>query len=432
MPNIGLNLRRIRKSKGLSQGDLATALEVSRTSIVLMEQGKRNVKAQEIEAIASIFSCSTASLFNEAGPHSLPGDERDLLAEIGQTLSDAVEQALPQDIIRRTLRIASVLTDFEARLGLDGGSVGPHSYDISPPKTAWEAAHQGIRAAAEERQRLNLGDAPIRDVDETLASNRIRMTKSELPADISGLFLNNRRTGFLLIVNRTIPVERRRFQFAHGYGHVLFDRHHRCLTCRLANRRDFSEIRASAFAIRFLVPEAGIRRYLETLGKETLGRSAGSEVQLYSEPYDSGLDEKRIRVPGRGRRGSEPISYCDLVRIAWFYGVTPSMAAGVLRNLRYITKGQFEQMDKTNETTSVISLKRALGLSDHHVESGRESLRSRLSALSVECLNQRLITHDEFNTATTLIELGEDQRQALLSQVTTKVQHVEKKLQAYA
>jgi hypothetical protein len=273
---------------------------------------------------------------------------------------------------------------------------------------------------------LNLGDAPIRDVDETLASNRIRMTKSELPADISGLFLNNSRTGFLLIVNRTIPVERRRFQFAHGYAHVLFDRNHRCLTCRLENRHDFSEIRASAFAIRFLVPEAGARRYLETLGKETLGRSAGSEVQLYSEPYDPGLDEKRIRVTGRGRRGAEPISYCDLVRIAWFYGVTPSMAAGVLRNLRYITKNQFEQMDKTNETASEISLKRALGLSDHHVESGGESLRSRLLALAVESLNRGLITHDEFNEATMLTELDEDNRQILLSQVTTKTQHLKK------
>ena len=384
------------------------------------------MRAQEIEAIASIFGCSTASLFNEAGPESNPGDEQDLLAEIGQTLSDADKEVLPQEVILRTLRIASVLTDYEARLGLDGGSLGPHSYDISPPKTAWEAAHQGIRAAAEERHRLNLGDAPIRDVDETLASNGIRMAKCDLPADISGLFLNSRKTGLLLIVNRTIPVERRRFQFAHGYAHVLFDRNHGCLSCCQGSRRDFREIRASAFAIRFLVPESGIRRYLESLGKETLGRAAGSEVQLYSEPYDSGLDEKRVRVPGRGRRGAEPISYCDLVRVAWFYGVTPSMAAGVLRNLRYITKDQFEQMDRTNETSFATSLKHALGLLDHHVEAGRESLCSRLLALSIESFNRGLITHHEFDEATTLIVLGEDQRQALLSQVASKMQHEEK------
>jgi len=425
VPNIGRNLRRIRKSHGLTQVDLAAALDVARSTVVLMEQGKRNVRAQEIEALAAFFGCSTASLFTEVGPESQPGDEHDLLAEIGQAVSDAGQEALPQDHIRRTLRIASVLTDLEARLGLDAGSLGPHSYDISPPKTAWEATHQGILAAVEERRRLNLGDAPIRDVDETLASNRIRMTKTELPANISGLFLNNRRTGFLLIVNRTIPVERRRFQFAHGYAHVLFDRNHRCLACRTENRRDFSELRASAFAIRFLLPEAGVRRYLETLGKETLGRSAGSELQLYSEPYDPQHDEKRIRVPGRGRQGAEPISYCDLVRAAWFYGVTPSMAAGVLRNLRFITKDQFEQMDAMNETASVIPLKDALGLPDHHVESGRDAFRSRLLALSVESLNRGLITHDEFHEATSLVELDEDQRQVLLLQVTTKMQHVE-------
>ena len=102
------------------------------------------------------------------------------------------------------------------------------------------------------------------------------------------------------------------------------------------------------------------------------------------------------------------------------------MAAGVLRNLRYITKDQFEQMDRTNETTCVTSLEHALGLMDHHVEAGRESLCSRLLALSIESLNRGLITHDEFDEDTTLIVLGEDQRQALLSQVTTKMPHEEK------
>ncbi len=99
------------------------------------------------------------------------------------------------------------------------------------------------------------------------------------------------------------------------------------------------------------------------------------------------------------------------------------MAAGVLRNLRYITKHQFEQMDETNETASVMSLKDALGLPDHHIESGRDAFRSRLLALSVESLNRGLITHDKFHEAMSLVELGKDQRQALLSQVTTEIQH---------
>ncbi len=127
MTNIGLNLRRIRKSNGLTQVALAAALEVSRSTVVLMEQGKRNVRAQEIEALAAIFGCSTASFFTEAGPRLQPGDEQDLLAEIGQAVSAVGQEAPLQDEIRRTLRIASVLTDLEARLGLDGGSLGPHS-----------------------------------------------------------------------------------------------------------------------------------------------------------------------------------------------------------------------------------------------------------------------------------------------------------------
>ena len=150
MPNIGLNLRRMRKSNGLTQADLADVLEVSRSTVALMEQGKRNVRAQEIEALAATFGCSTASIFIEAGPESKSGDENDLLAEIGRALSEVGQQPLLQDRLGRTLRIASTLTDLESRLGLDGGSLGPHSYDLSPPKTAWEATQQGVLAAAEE------------------------------------------------------------------------------------------------------------------------------------------------------------------------------------------------------------------------------------------------------------------------------------------
>ena len=97
------------------------------------------------------------------------------------------------------------------------------------------------------------------------------------------------------------------------------------------------------------------------------------------------------------------------------------MAAGVLRNLRFLTKEQFDQLDETNETTSAIPLKEALGLPEHHVESGRDAFRSRLLALSVESLNRGLITHGEFLGAMSLVEFGEDQRAALLSQVSAKM-----------
>ena len=79
-------------------------------------------------------------------------------------------------------------------------------------------------------------------------------------------------------------------------------------------------------------------------------------------------------------------------------------------------------MDETNETTSAMPLKDALGLPEHHVESGRDAFRSRLLALSVENLNRGLITHDEFLEATSLVELGENQQGALLSQVSSKTQ----------
>ena len=170
---------------------------------------------------------------------------------------------------------------------------------------------QGFQAAEEERRRLNLGDAPIRDLDHTLVVKRIRMTKIDLHKDVASIFVNSQETGFLVIVNRRLPIEARRFHYAHGFGHSLFDRCHRSFVCSAECRQDFVEVRASAFANGFLLPESSLRRYLESLGKEVRGRTGGVELDLFSERSERDREATNVPVTGRNRRGAEPINVCD-------------------------------------------------------------------------------------------------------------------------
>ena len=413
MPEVGKQLRHIRQSSGKTQAEVAGHLNLSRSTVVQMERGNRRVTAEDVERLASFYQCSPSVL--------LPGSQADKTDRDGELLSDLV-QAFPSirddkeqfSETQRVLAIAKMLTNLEQRLCLDSNSLGSHAYHVGTPNIAWEAMEQGFQAADEERRRLNLGDAPIRDLDHTLVVKRIRMTKVDLPKNVTAIFVNSEETGFLIIVNRRLPIEARRFHYAHGFGHSLFDRCHRSFVCSVQCRQDFVEVRASAFANGFLLPESSLRRYLESLGKEVRGRIGGVEVNLFSERGERVREATDLPVTGRKRRGAEPINVCDLTQIASFFGVSRSLVATRLRNLRYVTEAQFQSLDELDAQGVATAAHEALALTDAQVESEHDAVRSRLVALAVTAMDCGVCDRDEFTEIGELVGLREAQRQMLL------------------
>lgn len=59
---LGLNLKRIRTKKKMSQGDIARALEVHRAYVSGIENGKRNPTLATIEKLASALGVSASDL----------------------------------------------------------------------------------------------------------------------------------------------------------------------------------------------------------------------------------------------------------------------------------------------------------------------------------------------------------------------------------
>lgn len=414
MSEVGKQLRSIRQSNGRTQAEVARHLNLSRSTIVQMERGNRRVTADDVERLAAFYQCSPSALLATQHDDSTAGDS-DLLADLLQAFPGIRDDKERLAETQQVLSIATQLTDLEQRLGLDSYSLGPHAYDVGTPKIAWEAMEQGFQAAGEERRRLNLGDAPIRDLDHTLVVKRIRMTKIELHKDVASVFVNSPETGFLVIVNRLLSIEARRFHYAHGYGHSLFDRNHRSFVCSEECRQDYSEIRASAFANGFLLPESSLRRYLESLGKEVRGRTGRVEIDLFSERSERIRNATNVPVTGRNRRGSEPINLCDLAQIASFFGVSRSLVATRLRNLRYVTADQFESLDKLDTLGVATAAHEALALSNTQVESERDAFRSRLVALAVTALDRGLCGREEFIKISELAGLSESQREALFA-----------------
>ena len=412
MHEISAQLRNIRRSSGKTQAEVASHLNLSRSTVVQMERGNRRVTAEDVERLATLYQCSPSVLLSGQQDDET---DRDTLADLVQAFPSIRDDNERFREIRRVVAIARTLTDVERRLGLDSYSLGPHAYDVGTPNIAWEAMEQGFQAAGEERRRLNLGDAPIRDLDHTLVVKRIRMTKIELAKDVASIFLNSQETGFLVIVNRHLPIEARRFHYAHGFGHSLFDRLYRSFVCSSECRQDFIEVRASAFANGFLLPESSLRRYLESLGKEVRGRTGGVKVNLFSERGEQVREATNVPVTGRNRRGVEPINVCDLTQIASFFGVSRSLVATRLRNLRYITADQFESLDNLDVQGVATAAHNALALTNAKVESERDAFRSRLVALAVTAVDRGVCGKDEFTEIGELVGLSDSQRETLLS-----------------
>lgn len=59
---LGKNMKRIRAKKGMSQGDIARALEVDRGYISNIENGKKNPTIATIQKLANALGISSSEL----------------------------------------------------------------------------------------------------------------------------------------------------------------------------------------------------------------------------------------------------------------------------------------------------------------------------------------------------------------------------------
>ncbi len=415
---LGKRLRELRQGTGKSQAEVALDFGASRSTIAQMELGNRRLQAEDLGRLARIYGCSPASLLSIPEKREDREDD-ELLNDLSQAVPEFSNDPDTFKGLREAIILSRELTILEKKLGLEGYAAGPPAKRFGSPSTQWEGAHQGYVAAQEERWRMNLGDAPIRDVDDTLAMMRVRATQACLPEGILSLYLQAPETGTLVVVNKSSSMEERRFQYVHGYAHALFDHGHRWLVCRADARNSLSELRATAFAGRFLLPETGVRRYLHSLGKDTLGRASGAVQKLFSERVGSSAEESPVRVEGRGRKGTTSISACDLTQIACYFGVSPSLTSHNLRNLRYMSDDELAVLKSQDAQGAVARAKKALDLRTFRKVPKRDAFHARLLALTVEALRRDVIDSKQFEHLTGLVGLIASERRALLDSVAS-------------
>lgn len=324
--SLGNRLRSARERSGLSQQAVAEKLGLHRTAVTLIESGQRQVSTIELTEFAALYRRSVADLLDPSD--KFVEDFALVLTRLAPELENDPE--VKRDI-ETCLEFCRLGVELEAILGRDARQ-GPPKFTLAPPKNGAEAVAQGFEVAGEERRRLGLGSAPIRNITARINEQGVWAVPSRLRSDMAGLFMQHPSIGLVAIANESHPRPRRRFSFAHEYGHALMDRDREVQVTSTANSGDLVEKRANAFAAAFLLPDVGVEHFLANLDK---GRSSRQQQLVYDVASNGKFDVEARETPN-----SQVITFQDAALLAASYGVSYEAAVYHLNSLRYIDRTQ--------------------------------------------------------------------------------------------
>lgn len=411
-------LRQLRIDSGMSQSDVGASVGLSRSAVTQIEKGNRDVSADELIRFAAAFRQSPSSLIAGLGGPGAEhnGDRSGVIEEILAGCPALARSSRFRDGLEDLLRLARSLTEIETQLGSD--VYGPEAFVFrgTPPRSSWEAAHQGYAAAEDERRRLDLGSTPIRDMAEMLATVGVRAVRLPLPEATSGLFVQSRETGAIVVVNESASLAEQRFWLAHGFAHVLFDSERRWIVCRQDERGHHHEVRANAFASRFLLPASGIERYLQSIGRDTMAQVRSSALDLLSDTAAISADDSRVHLSGRARRGAWQLNAYELAQIAHYFGASTSLVAHALRNLGILSVDERDRLTDIHGVRQSDRARDAMRFGDQAAEGGFEPFVSRLVALATEARRRGVVAAEKFEFLAELLDLDERAKSLLLSE----------------
>jgi len=361
----------------MTQAQVGKALGVSPAAISYLETGARRVSSVQLVRLARLFGKEPEEFLAESFQ---PGTALEALfrTQLG-------EEALPEllEAGRRCLELGREEAWLEDLLGVPRKGNRPEGRRPRPaPTRVIQALDEGEEAAATERERLGLGRHPLPDLVELLEEQGIRATLFPLPKGVDGLILAPPGRSAFVVVHREHDPARRRFSFAHEYAHVLLDAPSDGIVSWSGNRKDLKEIRANAFAAAFLMPAAGVRDQVASLGR--LPRQGHAEV------FDGdGATRYRLR-PEKDATRMQPT---DLVHLAGHFGVGPKAVVFRLKNLGLITEGERDTLLGLEEAGRITELRHLLGM-EEPPPGGDEppAFPRRFLALVTEALRRQEIT----------------------------------------
>ena len=296
--NLGARVHRAREALGLSQDQLAEQVGLRREAISEIENGKRNVKVDELIRLAQALGRPLEFFVSEEEPLE------PVVAYRGDALS---ESGVPQAKVRLESRIG-YFEELVQRLGWN-----PSCALAQTRTTARGVVALAVRAALEQRKLLGLGACAVRSMRTELES------KLQVPVFAESLGRESVFCGMLLfggkhntpgmLLNADLPQGRRNFTLAHEWGHLVWKASSSEFTAdvldTLAADRDSAEEKfANAFAAHLLAPEEAILHQMED--KELKGRDLDAEaIQRIAYEFGVSFQVMTYRLQDCGLLGRE-------------------------------------------------------------------------------------------------------------------------------
>ena len=260
---VGERLRNARDAAGFTQAAAAAAVNISRTTLVAIEQGLRPVRVSELRALVKTYNTSINEMLrSEAINVELTPKFRKLF----HSQNDPVEQA-----VRSLSDLAKAEIELEGLLGVRR----IRNYPPERPILSGDVRAQAEQDALELRQWLGLGYSPITDLTTILEMELgVRVYVRRLDSRISGLFAYDEVLGACIMLNASHPRERRSQTAAHELGHLVSSRREAEILEQGQVDSSREERYATAFGIAFLMPvRAVMQKFKEvTLGADKLTR----------------------------------------------------------------------------------------------------------------------------------------------------------------
>ena len=293
---LGARLQQSRKARGKTQDEAAQTINVSRPTMVAIEQGKRRLDADELIALAELYAEDLNALLRQ---RPVTGDltivfrarfERKLIEAVGEPEADRAAALLQ--------RFAENYVELETMLKSPMPKRYPAEYTYGD--MAVEIAADEI--ARQERARLNLGDGPIANLRDLLeAEVGLRVFHLDLPSQIAGMFGYTDELGGCIAINRKHPHDRRRMTLAHEYAHFLIHRTSPDVSfVRPYERKPESERFADAFASRFLMPESSVRRQLRAHVQQKGGEFTRGDLLHFARYFGVSFEAYGYRLEELG------------------------------------------------------------------------------------------------------------------------------------
>jgi len=328
--DLGNRLRSARERCGLSQQSVADKLKIPRTAVTLIESGQRQVSTIELTQFAAFYRRTIAEFLNPNEKFS-----EDYLVVLHRLAPELKNDPDVKRDVETCLEFCRLGIELENTLGRDARQ-GPPSFSLSTPKNTSDAVLQGSEIAEEERRRLGLGSAPIRNISACINDQGVWAVTSKLRSDMAGFFMQHPTIGMVVIANASHSLPRRRFSFAHEYGHSLMDRDREVQVTSTANKEEYVEKRANAFAAAFLLPARGVDNFLAGIGK---GRATRQQQLVYDVASNGRFDVESREAPN-----SQTITFQDVALLATKFGVSYEAATYRLNNLRYIDRTETQNL----------------------------------------------------------------------------------------